>query len=170
MGLNKPLSVRLTDEDSIFLAGLELEDATTASDKVRALIRLARQRGQTPEDYGTALSISRDMLAGPLRALRLAEARDDRHSAVLVGLTSAVEDFLALALLTPHAAEGGPAEMTRHEARMVERAARLTEMMLRWAVTAQTQAYDTRAVAERLAPLAELMTLVAGARATEEEA
>ncbi len=163
-GLNKPLSVRLGEEDAVFLAGLELDDATTSSDKVRSLIRLARQRAESPESFSAALAFSQDLLSGPRRALRTAEAEAGARSDVAAGLLAAVEDMLALTLSIPgEAADANPAQMVRIEAMLVDRSAAMAEMLLRWGVTAEAPAYDPAVVARRLAPLRELMNLVSAA-------
>ena len=100
VALNTPLSVRLSEEDALFLAGLELEGAITASDKVRGLIRQARRRAETPAGWDAALAAAHDIAAPALKALRAAELASDRHSTVALALTSAVEEMLAV-LLAP---------------------------------------------------------------------
>jgi hypothetical protein len=164
VALNTPLSVRLSEDDSAFLAQLELEGAVTSSDKVRGLIRLARLRHRRPETFAGALAASHDALGPALRTVREAEQISDRRSGVVVGLLTCVEEFLALSLATPAemaAADAGA--MTRHEARLVDCAARMTEQMLRWAVTPSAPAYDPGVVARRLAALNDLMTLITSA-------
>jgi hypothetical protein len=164
VALNTPLSVRLSEDDSAFLAQLELEGAVTASDKVRGLIRLARQRHQRPETFVSALAASHEVMGPALRAVREAEQRSDRRSGVVVGLLTSVEEFLALSLSTPaEMAAADEGEMLRHEARLVDCAARMTEQMLRWAVTPSAPAYDPGVVASRLAALNDLMTLITSA-------
>jgi hypothetical protein len=164
VALNTPLSVRLSEEDSAFLAQLELEGAVTSSDKVRGLIRLARQRQQRPDSFAGALAASHEALGPALRTVREAEQATDRRSGVVVGLLTGVEEFLALALTTPAEMAGAdPERMLRHEARLVDCAARMTEQMLRWAVTPSAPAYDPGVVARRLAALNDLMTLITAA-------
>lgn len=164
VALNTPLSVRLSEDDFAFLAQLELEGAVTSSDKVRGLIRLARLRHQRPETFAGALTASHEALAPALRAVREAEQARDRRSGVVINLLTAVEEFLALSLSTPaEMAAADEATMTRHEARLVDCAARMTEQMLRWAVTPSAPAYDPGVVARRLAALNDLMTLITSA-------
>lgn len=170
VGLSKPLSVRLADEDAVFLAGLELDGATTASDKVRALIKLARQRAESPESYPAALAMSHDLLSAPRRAVWAAEGKAETRSDVVAGLLTALEDVLAAAVSGPGEADGqARADLARFEARLVDRAARLTELLLRWAVTAEAPAYDPKVVGERLKPLRELMKLVTAESSAREE-
>ena len=164
VALNTPLSVRLSAEDSAFLAQLELEGAVTSSDKVRGLIRLARQRGERPANFAGALAASHEALGPALRAVREAEQASDRRSGVVIGLLTAVEEFLALSLATPaEMATADEGAMQRHEARLVDCAARMTEQMLRWAVTPSAPAYAPEVVAHRVAALNDLMTLITSA-------
>jgi len=161
VALNTPLSVRLSEEDSAFLAQLELEGAVTSSDKVRGLIRLARQRQQRPGTFAGALAASHEALAPALRTVREAEQATDQRSGVVVGLLTCVEEFLALSLATSAEMTGAdPERMQRHEARLVDCAARMTEQMLRWAVTPSAPAYDPGVVARRTRALNDLMTLI----------
>lgn len=158
VGYNKPLSVRLADEDSVFLATLQLDDATTASDKVRALIRMARQRAEAPDGYQAAHALSRDLLSPAHRAIRTEEDRNGAHSAVVLALLSDIEELFALALTAPADTAGGArSDLVRYEAKLVDRAGRITEHLLRWAVTPDAPAYDPAVVAERIAPLGELV-------------
>lgn len=164
--LTTPLSVRLSEEDTSFLSKLEIDGAVTASDKIRGLIRQARQRAEPVESFAAALALSHDHLAAAVRAVRIIEQDLDRHSDVTAGLMNAAEEFLALALTAPRA--GGTADLkdlVRHEARLVDCAIRILEQLLRWAVTPTAPAYDPSVISRRLAGLAELMRLVSAAEA-----
>ncbi|WP_232793102.1 hypothetical protein [Caulobacter hibisci] len=154
----------MSEEDALFLAGLELEGAVTSSDKVRGLIRQARQRAQAPATWDAALAAAHDIAAPALKALRAAELASDRHSTVALALTTAVEEMLAVLLAAPAELAGGdPERLARHEARLVDAAARLTEQMLRWGVTTNAPAYDPTIVSRRVAALGELTRLITAA-------
>lgn len=164
--LNAPLSVRLSEEDTSFLAKLEVDGAVTASDKIRSLIRQARQRAEPVESFPAALVVSHEQLAAAVRAVRIIEQDLDRHSDVAVGLMTAAEEFLALALTAPRPGSAATADdLVRHEARLVDCAARMTDQLLRWAVTPTAPAYDPAVISRRLAELADLMRLVSTASA-----
>lgn len=164
--LNTPLSVRLSDEDTSFLANLEVDGAVTASDKIRGLIRQARQRAEPVDSFPAALVISHEQLAAAVRAVRIIEQDLDCHSDVAVGLMTVAEEFLALALTAPRPGSAGAADdLVRHEARLVDCGARMTEQLLRWAVTPTAPAYDPAVISRRLADLADLMRLVSAATA-----
>lgn len=162
--LNVPLSVRLSEEDTSFLAELTIDGAITASDKIRGLIRQARNRAEPIESFPAALSQSHDYLAVAVRAVRVIEQDTDRHSEVVVSLMTAVEEFLALALTSP-TMDASVDGLIRYEARLVDCAARMTEQLLRWAVTPTAPAYDPTVVTRRLAGLTDLMQLISAATA-----
>lgn len=158
--LTTPLSVRLSEEDTAFLAGLEIEGAVTASDKIRGLIRQARQRSVAPASYAAALAVSHDQLASAVRAVRTIEQDEGCHSDVVVGLLTTAEELLAQALAAPRPQEAVMEDLVQHEARLVDCAARMTEQLLRWAVTPTAPAYDAHVVARRMAGLGDLMKIV----------
>src|SRR5690606_7020423 len=100
------------------------------------------------------------------RAVRIIEQDLDRHSDVAVGLMTAAEEFLALALTAPRPGSSGAADdLVRHDARLVDCAARMTEQLLRQAVMPKAPAYDRAVIPRRLAELRDLMKLVSAAPA-----
>ena len=161
--LTTPLSVRLSEEDTAFLAGLEMDGAVTASEKIRGLIRQARQRADTPVSFSAALTLSHDHLATALRAIRTLEADQDCHSDVVVGLLTTTEELLALVLAAPRPEEAPPEALVKYEARMVDCAARMMEQILRWSITPTAPAYDPLVVARRMESMSELMKFVSAA-------
>lgn len=161
--LSTPLSVRLSDHDTSFLAELEIEGAVTASDKIRGLIRQARQRAEPIDSFPVALAVSHDHLGAAIRSLRVVEQELDHHSEVAVALMTAVEEFLALALAAPRAG-ASIEDLARHEARLVDCAARMAEQLLRWAVTPSAPGYDPTVVWTRMSRLSDLMQLVSAVR------
>jgi hypothetical protein len=162
--LTTPLSVRLSDDDTSFLSGLEIDGAITASDKIRGLIRQARHRAEPVESFPVALAISHDHLAAAIRAVRVIEQDLDCHSEVTVGLMTTAEEFLALALAVPQPGAAS-SDLARYEARLVDCAARMMEQLLRWAVTPTAPAYDPAVISRRFSGLLDLMRLVSAAQA-----
>ena len=69
--LTTPLSVRLSEDDTSFLSKLEIDGAVTASDKIRGLIRQARQRAEPLDSFPAALAVSHDHMAATVRAVRV---------------------------------------------------------------------------------------------------
>jgi hypothetical protein len=162
--LTTPLSVRLSEDDTSFLTELEIDGAITASDKIRGLIRQARHRSEPVASFAAALTLSHEHLAVATRTLRVIEQEANCHSDVTVGLMTSAEEFLALALAAPRAG-ATPEDLARHEARLVDCAARMTEQLLRWAVTPTAPAYDPSVVTRRLASLTDIMKFVSATNA-----
>ncbi|MDP2214339.1 hypothetical protein [Phenylobacterium sp.] len=169
--LSTPLSVRLAAEDVAFLARLEIDGTVTASDKIRALIRQARERAEEAGSFAQALTISHDQVAPALRGLRMLEQEGGLHSEVAIGLLTIAEEYLALALAAPRPGEAKPAEaLVAHEARLVDCATRMTGLLLRWGVTPTAPAYDKAVVTRHLHSLIDLMNLISTAHAAPAEA
>lgn len=169
--LSTPLSVRLAGEDVAFLARLEIDGAVTASDKIRALIRQARERAEDAGSFEQALTISHDQLAPAMRGLRMLEQEGGVHSEVAVGLLTMAEEYLALALTAPRPGETNPVgALVAHEARLVDCATRMTGLLLRWGVTPTAPAYDQAVVTRHLQSLIDLMNLISAADAAPAEA
>ncbi|MFN3228901.1 MAG: hypothetical protein ACK41P_03520 [Asticcacaulis sp.] len=162
--LTTPLSVRLTEGDTAFLSLLEVDGAVTASDKIRALIRQARRRAEPVATFEDALSVSHQQFAPAVRGLHLIEQDRGCRSDVVFGLLATAEAFVALAMTAP-GKEASVADLSRYEARLVEAAARLSEQLLRWALTPTAPAYDPDVVSRRIAGLVEILKLVSAARA-----
>ena len=57
-----PISVRISQEDADFIANLQVEGANTPSEKIRELLKQARQSYTQPQDYGTALAQAEQFL------------------------------------------------------------------------------------------------------------
>lgn len=169
--LTTPLSVRLADDDVAFLAKLEIDGAITASDKIRALIRQARESSDDVGSFAGALTLSHDQLAPALRRVRLLEEEGHVHSEVEIGLLAMAEEYFALALAAPRPGQGQPAEaLIAHEAKLVDCATRMTGLLLRWGVTSAAPAYDAAVVTRHLRSLIDLMTLISAADAARVEA
>ena len=153
-----PLSVRITPEDAEFIAGLDVQGATTPSEKVRAVLAEARRRDQEFRDYQGCLSMAQDMLSAALRRLREAEREHDVHSELVSRVGEWLPEVMAF-LITSHAAETaaeGVAELRRVESALADRVFRLLEGTMRMGVTDTCQGYDPKVVASRLNPILEL--------------
>lgn len=167
--LSTPLSVRLSEDDTTFLSSLDVDGAVTASDKIRGLIRQARQRAEPIDSFPAALAVSHDHLASAVRSVRVLEQDLDLHSDVTVALMTAAEEFLAIALATPRpGTKTAETDLLRHEARLVDCAARIAEQLMRWSITANAPAYDRQVVSRRLAAMADLIRLISAADAARE--
>ena len=162
MAKNIPLSVRVSQADAEFLARVDLEGASTPSDKVRALLAEARRRHDGFHDYASCLGMANEMLAPTLHLLKDLEKRCDIHSEPVAQLAEWLPETLAF-FLTTFPDDGVENDMEQIEALergVTDRVFRLTQALLRLAITPECQAYDPAIITKRVGPVLELADVI----------
>lgn len=153
----EPLSARIPSELYLWLAQLQVEGATTNSDKLRVLLSQLKRQHDGAFDYVAAHAWARDM-THPLReALVRTEGRCGRHSEVLNVLLDHVTTSLALVVSSAPADEAAAAQL---EDALVRRAFALSEALLRQATTTAAAAYDPAVVRRHMAATVELAATI----------
>ncbi|HMB77453.1 MAG TPA: hypothetical protein VKN76_13710 [Kiloniellaceae bacterium] len=163
-----PVSVRLSAEDAAFLAEVHLPEATTPSEKIRALIREARQRRQGIRDYADGLRFQ-ELQMGPVAlALRRAETNAGKHSELLVHLAYWLPEIVAFfqAYTPTNGGEGADIgdlgeSLDYLEAGVADRVVSLMEAVLRMGVTPHNPCYSADLIGNRLGIVLELCNLIA---------
>jgi hypothetical protein len=143
------------------LAGLDVESASTPSDKLRALIVEAKQRRHGTEDYAGALKLAEDLLAPTLRALRTSEHAHGLHSQLLSRFAEWLPECVAFLI----AAKAGQTdfsaeELTEIERGLADRAFLLMQSVLQMGVTGSRPCYDPAVVSRRLKPVLDLAKII----------
>ena len=157
-----PLSVRITDEDAEFLAGLDLAGASTPSEKIRALIAQARQRYEGARSYETSLALVRELIEPVGQNLRARELKSRHRSELIADTLYWLPDLVAFLMAGPAARAGKQeaSELTEFEAGISHRIFRFIEAVLRLGVTAKAPCYDPDVVASGLGGTLELAQLI----------
>ncbi|MDO3383658.1 hypothetical protein [Gilvimarinus algae] len=78
-----PTTIRLSEQEQTFLASLKLPGATTASDKIRALIQEKQRQMQAGGDFVTALDTAEGILGPAQQNLKISENQAGMHSQLL---------------------------------------------------------------------------------------
>jgi hypothetical protein len=154
------LSVRLSDEDAAFLAGLEVRGATTLSDKMRALLAEARDAVDARGDAASAVQRLQREFAPTVDAVRRFELETGHRSALLAEALQRVPELAGLLIAGPVADSPPSAAFSALEARVADRAIALLEGLLRLAVTRTAPCYAPDVVAKRIDPVLELGTVI----------
>ena len=155
----EPLSARIPSDLYLWLAQLQVEGATTNSDKLRVLLGQLKRQHDGALDYVAAHAWARDVTAGLREALVRAEGRSGRHSEVLNALLDHATTSLALVVSRAPADE---ADCVKLEDALVRRAFALCEALLRQATTVSAAAYDPAVVRRHMAATIELATRIHG--------
>ncbi len=135
----EPLSARIPSDLYLWLAQLQVEGATTNSDKLRVLIGQLKRQHDGAFDYVAAHAWARDM-TGRLRDAQVRiEGATGHHSEVLGALLENLTTSLAMVVSS---APANAVEAAKVEDALVRRAFALTETLLRQATTPAAAAYD----------------------------
>jgi hypothetical protein len=149
----EPLSARIPSDLYLWLAQLQVDGATTNSDKLRVLLGQLKRQHEGAFDFAAAHAWARELTHRLRQALVRIEGSEGRHSEVL-GLL--VEQTTALMALVISHAPGTAEEATRLEDALVRRAALLGESLLRQATTGAAHAFDPAVVRRHLAATVEI--------------
>ncbi|MDA0339299.1 MAG: hypothetical protein O2910_05595, partial [Proteobacteria bacterium] len=95
-----PISVRLTQGEADFIARFSAGDAVTPSEKVRSIIRIARERSERPATFGAGLRVAKDLTTPANEATRVAEHAEGIHSELLAQVLDWTPELIALLLST----------------------------------------------------------------------
>jgi hypothetical protein len=149
----EPLSARIPSDLYLWLAQLQVEGATTNSDKLRVLLGQLKRQHDGAFDYTAAHAWARD-LTGRLRdALVTMEGRSGTHSDVMAAVLDHTTAVLALLVSQAPADQEQTAKL---EETLVRRSFALCETLLRQATTASAAAYDPSVVRRHMAGTLEL--------------
>lgn len=139
----EPLSARIPSDLYLWLAQLQVEGATTNSDKLRVLLGQLKRQHDGAFDFVAAHAWSRDLVGRLRDALVRVEGTSGRHSEVLNAVLDQLASTLALAISqTPVDAT----QAAQLEDVMVRRAFALAEALLRQGLTDEAVAYDPAVV------------------------
>ncbi|WP_326533529.1 hypothetical protein [Pseudorhodoferax sp.] len=153
----EPLSARIPSDLYGWLAQLQVEGATTNSDKLRVLLGQLKRQHDGAFDYVAAHAWARDTTARLREALVRTEGRSGRHSEVLNVLLDHLTTSLAMVVSD---APGDEAAAAKLEDALVRRAFALSEALLRQATTVAAAAYDPGVVRRHMAATVELAATI----------
>ncbi|MBL8277087.1 MAG: hypothetical protein JNL93_10340 [Pelomonas sp.] len=156
----EPLSARIPSDLYLWLAQLQVEGATTNSDKLRVLLGQLKRQHDGAFDYVAAHAWARELTHRLREALVRIEGQEGRHSEVLGQLVEQVTTLMALVI---SAAPATAEDAARLEDALVRRAALLGESLLRQATTAAAHAFDPGVVKRHLSQTIELASTLQGA-------
>ena len=146
-----PLSVRVSDDDAAFLASLEIAGAATPSEKLRALLSLARRRAEGSEDELEGAQAFKTSLRPAERRVRAAEAELGMRSDLARKLYDRLPDLMA-ALAAGPGAQPTRGDLVQFEDKLAIQAYALVEELLELGSPSANRAYDPSRLSKRVAP------------------
>ena len=150
----EPLSARIPGDLYLWLAQLQVEGATTNSDKLRVLLGQLKRQHDGALDYVAAHAWVRDLVGRLREALVRVEGTTGRHSEVVSLLLEHLTSAWALVVSQAPADES---EARVFEEALVRRMIALCETLLRQGATTHAAAYDPAVVRRLLGTTVELV-------------
>lgn len=139
----EPLSARIPSDLYLWLAQLQVEGASTNSDKLRVLLGQLKRQHEGALDYVAAHAWVRDLVGRVRQSLVRVEGETGRHSEVVSLL---LEHLTACMALVISQAPSDEAQALKFEDALVRRAFAMCDTLLRQAATPDAAAYDPSVV------------------------
>lgn len=149
----EPLSARIPSDLYLWLAQLQVDGATTNSDKLRVLLGQLKRQHDGLGDFAAAHAWARELVTRLRDALARIEGQGSGHSEVMNLLLDQLTGSLAMVV---GASPQTPADVAKLEDALVRRAFSLTEGLLRQGTTTQARAHDPDVVKRHMATTLEL--------------
>ncbi|OKH89760.1 hypothetical protein [Thalassospira sp. TSL5-1] len=160
-----PFSVRLPAKDADFIASLEIPGAVTPSDKIRQIISDARLRNQVGQDFNEVLKAVQEDLRPSVDNLRNLEREADMQSELMHYFADWLCETLAEFMCSPEKTD----DLVKYEARLAQRTVKLTEYILRLAITEDAPCFNPGLMTNTTKRIVELAHVIE-ARNKEEKA
>ncbi|MBS0352910.1 MAG: hypothetical protein JSR83_03265 [Proteobacteria bacterium] len=151
----EPLSARIPGDLYVWLAQLQIDGATTNSDKLRVLLGQLKRQHDGALDYMAAHTWARDLTTRLREGLVRLESEMEARSEVVSLLLEHLTALLALVMSQSPATE---ADARKFEDALVRRVFGLGETLLRQGVMPEAAAYDPAVVRRHLGKTVELVT------------
>jgi hypothetical protein len=157
-----PLSVRVSDDDAAFLAGLEIGDAHTPSEKLRALLTAERRRQGGGDDPVEAAEMFHDLFSRAKQRVRRMEEESGIRSDFVTKLYGRLPEIAGTAYVGPEVKgrHSQGADLAAFEVRLADRTFSLVQELLEIGLTTANRRYDAKAIDKKLAPIFEILELI----------
>jgi hypothetical protein len=164
MAAMQTVSARIPSEDLQWLATLDVQGASTPSDKLRALVAQLRRQHEGSLEYGASLQWMRDLVAPFVTAIGAFEHRYGKHSEVVRLMSDWVPQLMAILVAESSLGREPQRKAQEIEEKLVVRAVQLLLGILRLGITPGTDCYEPQALEKALPQVTELSALIESTR------
>lgn len=154
-----PLSVRVSADDALFLSELEIADAVTPSEKLRALLHESQRQRAGLKDPAEGGLLLRELTTPARHRLRRLESVAGRKSDLILKLYERVPDIMAK-LIAGFEGADDPAELAAFEKELTDQLAVLLKDFIMVGLSSPARVYDEDNYRAELRPAIELVELV----------
>lgn len=155
-----PISVRITPRDAEFIAELHIDEAITPSDKIRALLKEAREKRDSFKDLSTCFGLARKTLERLLDRIREEEIKQQKYSELISCFGDWFTDLLVYMTSLECEVKENRMDLTAIESEFAQRIFRLCNSIVRMGVTQNAPCYDPETISKKLPPLVEIINII----------
>ena len=152
-----PHSVRLSEEDSDFIAELTIPGTVTPSDKIRAIIKERREKQERANSYEGLLFLSEEVLLPIVHRLKQTELDNQKHSELMSIFLEWLVEATSYVAYQAHEEE---IDLYEIEQGVMNRLTRIMNGTMRLGVTPDAPCYNSSVIRENLGSTLELATLI----------
>ncbi|ASP31943.1 hypothetical protein [Labrenzia sp. VG12] len=155
-----PISVRLSDDDVAFLASYEVQGARTPSDKLREILKAAREREEGVQDVSSCEDLLRSMARPAEKGLRQLQREAGIRSDLVIKLYERLPEMFAELVASAPGPTGDENELRRFEADLSAELFSLIEEIFDLGLTSPSRTYDPELMDRRLKPILEIARIL----------
>ena len=155
------IGARVTEADAEFINLLEIDGATTPSDKLRAIIEEARLQREYGRDFTGSYRMIQKQLGPAVEKIKEAEFENNIHSSLLARILEWMPEFYAYCLSSlPTEKIDSTEGLKEYEVGAVDRVVRLFESLLHLELSSQASGYKTDTLQKHMDSLQELIQII----------
>lgn len=155
-----PISVRLNDDDVAFLASYEVQGARTPSDKLREILRAAREREEGIQDVAACEDLLRTMIRPAEKGVRQLQRETGQRSDFVIKLYERLPEMFAELIASAPGPGKDAQDLKKFEAALSAELFSLIEEIFDLGLTTPSRTYDPDLMDRRLAPILEITRLL----------
>lgn len=161
-GKSVTMSVRISQNDASFLAQYKAEGAITPSDKLRAIIRGARENQQRLDDFRGSINLFKKFLEPIDASIREAELEHRVHSELVTRILEWLPDMMASTVTLEKQLGQSPDKeaLQSLEDGLADRVFRLIASVLQMGVTEKNPCYRKDTINSRVEMVLDLAQLI----------
>jgi UPF0288 family protein (methanogenesis marker protein 3) len=163
------IGVRIPQEDATFISQLNVEGATTPSDKLRTIIAQARKRELGAHDYKECLATIDELLLPVRNQVRALELQQEIHSEFVLRTLDWLSDVLAFCLASRADLESSQKKesLEYFEQQLSSRIFRIIESVLQMGVTPRGPCYQPDLISVNLQQVLDITSVINQNRSTK---
>lgn len=154
------IGARINADDAEFLNLLEINGATTPSDKLRAIIEEARLRREYANDFSGSFRMIQEQVIPLTEKIKKIEFEKNLHSGLLARVLEWLPDFYAYCFSSLPENNQTEEDLIAYEKGAVDRVVRLFESLLHQLLSKQSTSYDPDILNNHLSSIAEIIKMI----------